>query len=69
MTCEHCWHNSDPERRPDSYYFAMAEAERDGAPCTKPDEQGARLRAGEYWDAERKIDTRRAPSGDGKGKP
>jgi hypothetical protein len=63
-SCEYCWErrhdyavNGDPVA---GYYRAMGTAEEEGWPCTTPTEEGARLRAGQYWDAERKVDTRLA---------
>jgi hypothetical protein len=60
-SCEWCWHHSEPYNRPDSYYATMRQAESEGWPCTKNDENGARLRAGDYWDEATKRDTRNDP--------
>lgn len=39
----------------------LRQAEREGWPCTKNDENGARLRAGQFWDEAAKRDTRLDP--------
>ena len=64
-SCEYCWERKyryalDPV---DGYYRAMENAEREGWPCTKDDGEGARLRAGQFWDADRKVDTRAEVNG------
>lgn len=64
MSCEHCWAKAHAhplwERDPNAAYYAtMRQAEAEGWPCTKPDsEEGARARAGDYWDEVRKVDRR-----------
>ena len=58
--CECCW-NSRPLYREDSYagyVETMRKHEERGCACTKPTEQGARLRAGQWWDDERGCDVR-----------
>lgn len=57
--CECCWNHRDiydPDGN--AYRNEMAEHERRGCACTKPGPQGARLRAGQWWDDERQRDER-----------
>ena len=66
--CEHCWglarsrayHSG--RTTADEYYIQMERAEREKAPCTQNTPEGARLRAGQWWDTENEIDTRDAAS-------
>jgi hypothetical protein len=53
--CEYCW-----SRRLDAeeYWYTIHRAEREGWPCTKDTEEGARLRAGQFWDEATKTDRR-----------
>jgi hypothetical protein len=62
MSCEHCWNEArKPDGCPSEHYSAtMRRAEAEGWPCTKNTEEGARLRAGDYWDEATKRDTRTA---------
>lgn len=58
-SCEYCRGRSDAlSDGSGGYYTTMAIAEREGWPCTKNTEEGARLRAGDFWDEARKCDTR-----------
>ncbi len=57
-TCEDCWAHS--ELTGESYEATVRKAERDRWPCTKNTEEGARLRAGQFWDSKRKVDMREA---------
>ena len=62
-SCERCWSraHSLPEWDHDpsaAYYAAMAEAEARNDVCTHKTEEGARARAGDYWDEAAKRDTR-----------
>lgn len=64
-SCECCWTAagylaaSRMESKADMYYVAMREHEQRGCPCADWDSaEGARLRAGMFWDADRGIDTR-----------
>ena len=59
-SCEYCWERKYLYAKDgySGYYRAMEAAQVEGWPCTKQDEEGARLRAGQFWDAERKVDTR-----------
>ena len=58
MSCEHCW--ALAQALGTDYSAELLRAERENAPCTRDDEDGARLRAGQFWDADRKIDRRAA---------
>ena len=56
--CEYCWgrrhlFNND-------YYAAMKAAEECKAPCTTDTPEGAKARAGQWWDEEKQIDRRAA---------
>ena len=53
--CEYCWSR---RRDGEEYWYTIHRAEREGWPCTKDTEEGARLRAGEYWDEATKTDRR-----------
>jgi hypothetical protein len=54
-SCERCWNHRHDD---DDYYRVMADAERDGLECTKDTIEGARLRAGQWWDEATQRDTR-----------
>ena len=43
----------------DDYYKAMKDAEETKAPCTTDTIEGAKARAGQWWDEERQIDRRK----------
>ena len=67
MSCEHCWERKEFNQSVDDelgYVTALRIAERDGWPCTKDDENGRRLRAGQYWDEATKRDSRQTPRTD-----
>lgn len=53
-SCEYCWSISVPGE----YGKTIARAEAEGWPCTKDTEEGARLRAGQFWDEDTKTDRR-----------
>ena len=53
-SCEYCWSLSALGE----YSKTIARAEAEGWPCTKNDEEGARLRAGRFWDEATQTDTR-----------
>jgi hypothetical protein len=55
--CEYCWERSSPVVGYD-YSATVLRAEEEGWPCTKNDEEGARLRAGQFWDEATKSDRR-----------
>ena len=57
-SCEHCWSRSHDA---EGYYRVLREAERDGDECTKNTIEGARLRAGQWWDEVTQRDTRTTP--------
>ena len=42
----------------DRYHEVMKEHEARGCICTKDTEEGRRARAGQFWDDDRKVDTR-----------
>lgn len=54
-SCERCWSRSDGA---EDYSRVMREAERDELECTKNTVEGARLRAGQWWDEATQRDTR-----------
>jgi len=56
--CEHCWAMS--RLIGVEYQDVLARAELKGWPCTKDTEEGARLRAGQWWDEATKRDVRNA---------
>ena len=62
--CERCWGRAymSGHDQVEEYYRIMTEAEAEGAICTQKTEEGARARAGQYWDEERKCDTRTLPT-------
>lgn len=54
--CEYCW-----GRRlffGDDYYKAMKDAEERKAPCTQDTPEGAKARAGQFWDEATQRDKR-----------
>lgn len=57
-SCECCWNGAWTV---EDYYAEMAAHEKRGCECTKPTPEGARLRAGRFWDEARKADTREDP--------
>lgn len=61
--CEHCWSMS--RLLGIEYHDQLERAERQSAPCTQQTTEGARLRAGQWWDEETKSDTRSQPQRDG----
>ena len=46
--CEHCWGIS--RLLGIEYHDQIERAEREKAPCTQATVEGARLRAGQWWD-------------------
>lgn len=54
--CEHCWSESGFPF--DDYATVLRRAEAEGAECTKDTMEGRKLRAGQWWDDVRQIDTR-----------
>ena len=56
-SCEYCWNRSGYPFH-DEYGAVLRRAEAEGWPCTKNTEEGARLRAGQFWDEATKRDTR-----------
>ena len=54
--CERCWRLSRLIGR--DYYEQMRRAEQTHAICTRPTLEGARARAGEFWDDATQSDTR-----------
>jgi hypothetical protein len=58
--CEHCWSMS--RLRGVEYYDQLHKAERDGDPCTQNTLEGARLRAGQFWDEAAQKDRRDSPT-------
>lgn len=58
--CEHCWEKS--RMLGIEYHDQIARAERDNAPCTQNTVEGAKLRAGQWWDEETQRDKRDAAS-------
>ena len=40
------------------YYKSMADAEKNRAPCTQDTIEGAKARAGQFWDEEKQMDRR-----------
>lgn len=62
-SCERCWWNAHDraewDRDPNAAYYAeMDEAQRTHAVCTLPTIEGAKARAGEYWDEATQSDRR-----------
>ena len=55
--CEHCWSQRDTD---DDYYRVMQRALAEGWECTKDTPEGARMRAGLWWDEATQRDTRTA---------
>ena len=56
--CEHCWARS--RLLGIDYSYQVECAERVNAPCTQDTPEGARLRAGQFWDEEKQVDRREA---------
>lgn len=54
--CEHCWSMSRLTGL--EYHDQLALAERDNLPCTRDTIQGAKLRAGQFWDEAAQKDRR-----------
>jgi hypothetical protein len=59
MSCEHCWVRA--QMLGVEYRKVLAMAEREQWPCTKDDLQGAKLRAGQFWNDSTMSDTRVNP--------
>jgi len=61
-SCEYCWARKDLYAKDgdshSGYYRAMEAAQIEGWPCTTDTEEGARARAGHFWDETTKRDTR-----------
>lgn len=57
MSCEHCW--TMAQMRGISYEAQIRDAEDNHAACTRDDEAARKLRAGQFWDDELKVDRRR----------
>lgn len=57
--CEHCWSLS--RLLGIEYQDQLEKAEAEKAPCTQDTIEGAKLRAGQWWDDEAKRDRRDAP--------
>lgn len=55
-SCEHCWYEA--QRRGVDYTTQVLSAEQRRDACTRADEDGERLRAGQFWDEQRRVDTR-----------
>jgi hypothetical protein len=66
-SCERCWDEARRREHRDGrlltehYYVVMREAEEQAAVCTQDTLEGRIARAGDYWDAERQLDTRTLP--------
>lgn len=64
--CEHCWSIARSQAyhtggsTADEYYVQMERAERRKEPCTQDTPEGARLRAGQFWDEAKQQDSRDA---------
>lgn len=56
--CEYCWGRRDLFGG--DYYKAMKDAEERKAPCTQDTLEGAKARAGQFWDEERQCDRRKS---------
>lgn len=54
--CEHCWGMA--RLMGIHYHDQLARAEREHATCTQDNIDGARLRAGQWWDEEKQRDSR-----------
>jgi hypothetical protein len=63
-SCECCWDSANSKSFfslrdiGDCYHEAMREHEERGCECTKDTREGAKLRAGQFWDEERQLDKR-----------
>jgi hypothetical protein len=58
--CEYCW--SMRHFFGGDYYASMKDAAERKAPCTQPTLEGAKARAGQFWDEEKQRDRREEPS-------
>lgn len=56
--CEYCWGRSSLLGI--DYYKAMEMAEKEKAPCTQDTIDGAKARAGQFWDEATQQDRRNA---------
>lgn len=63
--CEHCWSMSRLLRI--DYGDQITKAEETNAQCTQNTVEGARLRAGQWWDEETQRDSRDASKGEADG--
>ena len=54
--CEHCWGMAHLLRK--EYHDVLEQAEREKWHCTENTPEGARLRAGQWWDEETQSDRR-----------
>ncbi len=62
--CEYCWGRRGffgDSGSTDSYYAAMKDAEERKAPCTQDTLEGAKARAGQFWDEATQTDRRLQP--------
>jgi hypothetical protein len=55
-SCEHCWSRS--RLLGIEYRDQLSRAERERHPCTQDTQEGARLRAGQFWDEAAQMDKR-----------
>lgn len=55
-SCERCWVLA--KERGVTYHEQLRAAEEREEPCTLGDLEAKRLQAGDYWDAERQVDSR-----------
>lgn len=60
--CEHCWSMS--RLLGIEYHDQIARAERESEPCTQDTPEGARLRAGQFWDEVKQMDRRQCEQSD-----
>lgn len=60
--CEHCWETARLRRI--EYHDQVERAEREKSPCTQDTIEGAKLRAGQWWDDETQTDRRNTRSGE-----
>lgn len=58
-SCERCWYAA--MMRGLAYETVLAEAEKENAPCTTKTIEGAKLRAGAFWDDLAQCDSRDNP--------
>lgn len=59
MTCEHCWAVAGGSYT--EYKRVIARADREEWPCIKNTLEGAKLRAGQFWNEATMSDTRVNP--------